>query len=83
MEPSEKNYFIESFNSCDVCNVTFVQKVRCRFHVDSRDLQNIQVCVNLYLDKPEHLELVGKYKYIPTYYIYTADFCYNNHKDIN
>ena len=83
MDTSEKNYFVESFNSRGVFNVTFIQKVHCRLHIDSKDLQSIQVCVNLYLDKPEHLELSVQYKQIPTGYRYTADLFYNNHKDIN
>ena len=83
MDTSEKNYFVESFNSRGVFNVTFIQKVHCRLHIDSKDLQSIQVCVNLYLDKPENIELVGPYKNRPTYYRDTDYVCDNLHKFIN
>ena len=57
--------------------------VQCRSHIEIKYLKNLRVCANIVIDEPEHLYLVGQYKHRPTYYMYTADVCGNNHKDIN
>ena len=83
MDPAYKKAAVEDLESHSVWNVPWIQEVQRRFHIETKDLQNLRVCVNLALDKPEHLELVGKYKKIPTYDIDTADICDNNQKYIN
>ena len=58
MDPAEKKSAVEAFESHGVWNVSCIQEVRCRFHIETKDFQNLCVCVNLVLDKPELLELV-------------------------
>ena len=83
IQPAEKKALVEAFGSHSVWDFPCIWKVQRRFHIDTKELQNFCVCVNLALYKPEHLELVSQYKQRPTYDIYTADVCDNNHKYIN
>ena len=83
MEPTEKKVVVEAFESHGVWNFSFIREVHCRFHIETEDLQNLRVCVNLVLEKPKHLYLVFQYKQIQIYEIYNAGVCDNNHKEIN
>ena len=83
MDPDEKKSVVEYFKSHGVWNVPLLWEVQCRFHIDTKDLQNLRLCVKLSLDKPEHIELFVQYKQIPTDNIGADDVFYNNHKDIN
>ena len=83
MKPAENKYVVEAFKINSVCNVTWIWEVHCRFYIDTKDLQNLRVCVKLSLDKPEHIELFVPYKQIPTDNIGTDDVFDNNNKDIN
>ena len=53
------------------------------FHIETKYLCNICVCVNLALDKPEHIDLVGQYKQRPTHDRDTSVIYDNYDKYIN
>ena len=83
MESYEKKAVVEAFKNHDVWNVPFVQEVEHRLHIDTNNLQNLRVCDNLAIDKPEYIYLVDQYKNIPTNDLDNAVFCYKNNKDTN
>ena len=83
MESADNKAVVEFFDSNSVWGVSCIQYFQSKFHIGTSNLQNICFCVSLSLDKPEHLDLVGKYKQIPTDEIDTVDVCEKSHKDIN
>ena len=82
MEPDEKKAVEEAFESHGVWDVPCIWEFQHRFHIETKDLRNLPVCVKIALVKLEHIELVGQYKHIPTDDIDTTDVYDTNHKDI-
>ena len=80
MDPAEKKAAVESFDNHGVWNVPWIREVHHSFNIETKDLKNLRVCINLALDKTEHFELVGQYK---NRHIYNVDVCENSHKYAN
>ena len=83
MDPAENKCAVEAFKRHGVWNVTWIWEVQSKFHIDTKDIHNLCVCLKLSFVKPKHIELVGPYKKRLNYDIDTAYVCKTPHKDIN
>ena len=46
MYPVDKKSVVEGFDIHDVWNVSYIWEVQSRFHIETKDLQRLCVCVN-------------------------------------
>ena len=60
MVPDQKKAVVEASASHGVWNFPCIWELTRWFNIETKDLQNLCVCANLALDKPENIQLVDQ-----------------------